>query len=130
MEAAIIARKCETAVTEALQNEILGAKVELALVEILNNIILHGHHSDIRQNLTITLEMLISDTEINIRIWDSGIVWKPDMREMVTDVNEIDRKNRGFAVSGRGIDIIKEIFDEFTVRNFPGINETAVKIKL
>ena len=129
-EVAIVAKKCEKAVSDSIQDEMLGAQIELALVEILNNIIEHGFKDGLRYNLKITMEMNITDHEIMVKIWDCGILWSPGIGNWSINVEEMDRKNQEYSNSGRGLDILKEILDEFSVRNFQGINETTLKIKL
>jgi len=122
---AIVARKCENAINKHLTDEMLAAKVELALIEVLNNIVVHGLDDKARHNIRITIEMIIAD-KISIKIWDCGLVWTPDFKIPADNEEIIDKKNRELATSGRGIDILRSIVDELHVNNFEGINETAL----
>jgi len=128
-EIAIIARKCEDAIKKYVNNEMLAAKVELALIEILNNIVIHGVNDKTRHNIKITIEMIISDN-ISIKIWDCGAVWTPEFDTPKNHIEDIDKRNKEFATSGRGLDILREVVDELQVKNYHGMNETFLLFKI
>ena len=128
-EVANFARKCDKEIKEYGGDEMVAAKVELALVEILNNIVLHGLDDKTKHNLKITVEMIL-DNDVHIKIWDCGTFWMPDLRKSEDDIEKMDERNRNFDASGRGTDILKEIVDEFSVRSYKGMNETKLKFEM
>jgi len=128
-EISIVTRKCEIAIKQHIKNDMLAAKVELALVEILNNIVVHGLNDKTRHNISITIEMIIFD-DISIKIWDCGDTWSPEFQTPQNNIENIDKKNDEFATSGRGIDILREIVDEFHINHYEGLNETVLIFKI
>ena len=124
-EVANIGKTFEQTVVELTGNEKRGAEVELIINEFLNNIIVHGLKEETQAKADIYVKLSI-DKDIVIRSWDKGVFWKPEESTATKTHLGIDDL---LATSGRGINIIKAMTDEFTVERFNEINQTIIKLK-
>ncbi|MDJ0590292.1 MAG: anti-sigma regulatory factor [Pleurocapsa sp. MO_226.B13] len=77
----------------------------LALAEGFTNAVRHAH-KNLPKDIPIKVEVLIRQTDIEIRIWDYGSAF--DLRGFIT---ETARKHNGWLGSGRGIPLLNKIAD-------------------
>ncbi len=124
-EVANIGKVFEKTVIELTGSERRGAEIELIINEFLNNIIVHGLKEENQAKADIFVKLTI-DKDILIESWDKGISWKPDESTATKTHLGIDDL---MATSGRGINIIKAMADEFSVGRFNEINYTVIKLK-
>jgi anti-sigma regulatory factor (Ser/Thr protein kinase) len=111
-----IAQSCEELVQGKGYSEQLAIKVELAITELLNNIITHGNLT-IKEKITILLK---HENDIQITVWDKGDPWEIE--------NSINKLHSPMAESGRGLKIINDLSSDFSVVRYGDINEVTIVI--
>lgn len=77
----------------------------LALAEGFTNAVRHAH-KNLPTDMPITIEVILSKTAMEIRIWDYGDVF--DLHGFITETSQ---KHHGWLGSGRGIPILNKISD-------------------
>lgn len=87
-------------------SEQLSGALELAIVESVNNIIIHAYER--KPGFTIKANYQKSDTDIVITFTDFGKEFRPKDKSNVIDSNDIDALPEG----NWGIDLIEAIVDD------------------
>ena len=95
---------------------------ELILIELLNNIFVHGINKD--ESTEITVEVEYSD-KIIIRIWDILKEWKLPPKKVAKNLD----KNK-YATQGRGFQIIYSVCDEVKLYRIADMNYLYVKLNI
>jgi len=91
--------------------------VELCLTEGLSNVMLHAHKTN--QGKMIRFQILIEDTELTIRIFDSGPGFVLDPKAI--------RLPKTHQNSGRGLFIISQLMDDVLYQKNKGENYLEMK---
>lgn len=122
-EVSTIGKDCEEIILNQLKNESKAAEVELIVNECLNNIILHGKQKE----KTIHFELSIAE-KIRLIFIDNG----PEWIKGTVDSKKLNRPElaEDFATSGRGLQIIKDLSEEFTISRYSEMNETTIKLDI
>jgi len=98
-----------------------SSEVELALVEVLNNIVLHGTSKGARQ---IRVALRAEVECIRLTIWDDGAPLPLGMYAAQEDADE--RLGDPFAEHGRGVGLIHAIVDTIDVQRVDGWNRVTL----
>ena len=106
-----------------LDGELL-MNLNLALEEMVSNIIRHGKPQQADDNIALKAEG--NGEEITFTLSDNGIEFDPTTKgDLDTDVNPAERK-----LGGMGIFIVKNIMDQVTYQRLNGRNVVVMKKKL
>lgn len=102
----------------------LAARLELLLIEHLENVRKHGLNDDGRRNELVVVEMRPIDGGVEILAWDRGRPYDGDLSELAPhpDVT-LDAQNELLATSGRGFAIVRKICRCVTHEHFGGLNK-------
>jgi len=100
------------------------ARLELLLIEHLENVRKHGLDDDGRRHEIVVLEMRPADGGLEILAWDRGRPYDGDLSELAPhpDVT-LDAQNELLATSGRGFAIVRKICRRVTHEHFGGLNK-------
>ncbi len=117
-----IGQKCEKFVYERLNDQKLASKIELLINECLNNIIEHGYQL---QKLVHVIGSIKIREKIEVVFWDKGIEWQ------FADMEKFEDKDTGkLSERGRGLQIIRSITDNLTVKRYGDFNKTVMTIPI
>ena len=106
-----------------LDGELL-MNLNLALEEMVSNIIRHGKPQQADDNIALKAES--NGEEITFTLSDNGIEFDSTTKgDLDTDVNPAERK-----LGGMGIFIVKNIMDQVTYQRLNGRNVVVMKKKL
>jgi serine/threonine-protein kinase RsbW len=99
------------------KNDELSDKIELAVVEAVNNVIEHAYSN--QPNNLINAEFILNSNRIDIIVSDTGKT-KPENIQpfLIFDENDLENLPEG----GMGIFLINEIMDEVSYYTINGIN--------
>ncbi len=105
-------------------------KLELLLNEFLNNIIIHGLDAKKTSKQRIFIEIKLSEfgDRLDVRFLDRGKYWD-FTPELLSSSETLESKNRRYATSGRGLQIIRKITEQTRRDVYCGLNETIFTIK-
>lgn len=121
------AQECERQVLQWTHDPQLAAKVELIVDEFLNNIISYGYNY--QEDSEIVIEFRFSHDKLSIRFWDKGIEWVPEnLCYSIREPYDFDADTNN--CSGRGVNIIMSMSNQFQRKRFGHLNETKVEINL
>lgn len=121
-DVARIGRKSEKFVHERLNDSKLASKIELLINECLNNIIEHGYQL---QKLVHVIGSLKIKEKIELVFWDKGLEWQFE------DLGKFEEQNtEKLSERGRGLQIIRSITDNLTVKRYGDFNKTIMTIPI
>lgn len=109
-------------VCEALQLDMhVAMKLQLAIEEIVTNVIFYAYPQGVSADITLTAES--AGKELTLVLSDSGKPFDPTAKEDPDlDVNPMDREQ-----GGMGILIVKNIMNEVTYRRLGETNQLTMK---
>lgn len=81
---------------------------QLALAEGFTNAVRHAH-KNLSKDTLITIEIILTRTEITIQIWDYGLPF--DLESFTSTLKD---KNDELSTGGRGIEILQKIADKLS----------------
>lgn len=121
----ILGLAVQGACKDVVTDEITLYQIQLCVVELINNIIMHAYHQE--GNHQIEVNFKIDQDEIRLEIMDSGIEnlnlktpFQSDQNEPIENLEE----------SGRGVFIVSQLMDEFKIQRENGMNITSISKKL
>ena len=82
-------------------------RCKTALAEVFTNSVRHAHR-DMPSETPISLEASLTDSSIDIKVFDFGAGF--DLSEKLSKLDEVDIT----ALGGRGLDLISQMMDVFT----------------
>jgi serine/threonine-protein kinase RsbW len=82
-------------------------RCKTALAEVFTNSVRHAHR-DLSSETPISLEASLTDSSIEIKVFDFGTGF--DLSEKLSKIDEVDV----MALGGRGLDLISQMVDVFT----------------
>ncbi|TYQ25237.1 anti-sigma regulatory factor [Pseudanabaena sp. UWO311] len=82
-------------------------RCKTALAEVFTNSVRHAHR-DMSSETPISLEASLTDSYIEIKVFDFGTGF--DLSEKLSKIDEVDV----MALGGRGLDLISQMVDVFT----------------
>jgi anti-sigma regulatory factor (Ser/Thr protein kinase) len=110
----------EFAAEHGLQNPV-RRRVDMALDEVLNNIISYGFE-DAEEAQTIMVRGEVSPEQVTITVIDSGRPFDPFAQELsVTESGVEDRE-----IGGLGIHLVRNVMDSVSYRRFEDKNEVIL----
>lgn len=102
----------------------LIARLELLLVEHLENVRKHGLDDEERRSEVVVLEMRPVDRDLEIMAWDRGLAYEGDLSESAPHPDlTLDAQNDKLAGSGRGLAIVRKICRRVTYDRFDCMNK-------
>jgi len=118
---ALVDRACE----EWGLNPANGHKINLALEEIVSNIINYGFADDVKHLISINIERL--ETAIRLTVEDEGAAFNPLDQE---DPGSLDKPVEEREIGGLGIFFLKQFMDHLEYRREAGKNILIIEKKL
>jgi serine/threonine-protein kinase RsbW len=117
-------------VAEAGMGEVDSARVELGVVEALNNVVEHAYQ--LQPNNKIKVIFQPSKDHVVVCIIDTGVameqslLFSDDNQQWSKDLNALENISEG----GRGLTLIKSIMDEVSYKSENGINQLTLLKKM
>ena len=100
------------------------ARLELLLLEHLENIRKHGLDDDGRRREVAVLEIRPVENGLEILAWDRGQAYEGDLSESAPHPDlTLDAQNDKLATSGRGLAIVRKICQHVTYDRFDKLNK-------
>jgi len=97
----------EQNITRARVPESIADDVAIALLEAVNNAIIHGNERN--TNKSVTIRMTIEDTKIELSVIDQGSGFDPNSLDDPRQPENVFRQN------GRGLFFIRQLMDEVEI---------------
>ncbi|MGY6528305.1 MAG: ATP-binding protein [Cyanobacterium sp.] len=93
-------------------NQRVWLECQLALAEGFTNAVRHAH-KNLPPETTIEIEIIISPSNLEIKIWDQGSPFN------LISPPESNKKDDRLKTGGRGIEILEKVADELKYEHYP-----------
>ena len=119
-----VSQKASDFIMRHYRNEKLSVNVELLLAEHLGNVVRHGLNEYEKLHEYMAVKLYADERELKLIVWDRGREWRLPPQPRHSADRTLDRLNRQFAPSGRGLPIIAKIASDMCRLRYSGLNES------
>ena len=104
-------------------------RVELSVVEIVNNAIEHAYQGKSGNKVEIEIDYC-SDEYLEITVSDWGLSMNLSAESVRKKPVEPDPNNESWLVSGRGLNIVRQLMDDMAYKSQDGKNSFVMRKKI
>jgi len=105
---------------EKLLSEVDAGQMELCVVEVLTNIVKHGHEDSNGQTVEIQIEVIVDDAEITVSVRDNGPGIPEENLKAQLEFDPLDIES--LPEGGMGLYIVSEFVDRMNYESIEGRN--------